>query len=114
MITEGRFNVPIYDFKVEVTVFDTPEEARKKYSEWITGTCLGCTVEYFSGDKCKLIIPSYNMSTVIHELEHVKNLIWKYREIKTILENDEPDAYLIGFLFEKVEKILKRHLASKC
>ena len=33
MITEKSFLVPIYDFKVEVIVFDNLDEVQKKYPE---------------------------------------------------------------------------------
>lgn len=114
MITERKFKVPIYEFTVRVTIFDDIEEARSKYPRFMTGQVLGCTVEYSDGSQCHLILPSDNLSTVVHELEHAKNLIWKAREIKCIPDNDEPDAYMMGYLFEQVEKILRKHLASRC
>ena len=54
-----------------------------------------------------------NYSLVVHELEHVKNLIWKSKGYKPQADNDEPDAYLIGWLFEQVDKVIKKHLSTK-
>lgn len=113
MITEGKFRVPIYEFIVKVTIFDNLEEAREKYPKFMTGDLIGCTVEYFDS-KCHLIVPSDKLSTIVHELEHTKNIIWKVKGVTCILDNDEPDAYLMGYLFEQVEKILRKHLASRC
>lgn len=113
MITEKTIHIPVWDFRVEICVFDTIEEAQKKYPEFMTDSLLACTVEYLHNPKCKLIIPSYNYSDVVHELEHVKNLVWKYKGYKPQEDNDEPDAYLMGWLFEQVDKIIRKHLASK-
>lgn len=114
MITEKSFIVPIYDFKVEVTVFDKLEEVQSKYSEFMTTETKACTVEYFNIAKVKLIVPSYGYSETVHELEHTKNLIWKAKGYKTQVDNDEVDAYLLEYLYDKVDKIIKKHLATQC
>lgn len=112
MITEKSFIVPIYDFKVEVTVFDNLSEIKEKYPEFMTPGTKACTVEYFSCSKVKLIVPSYNYASMVHELEHAKNLIWKAKGYKPQEDNDEPDAYLIEYLYDKVDKIIRRHIAT--
>ncbi len=112
MITEKSFYIPIWDFKVEVAVFDDIREAEKKFPDIMTDGLLACTIEYRDCAKCKLIIPSNRYSDVVHELEHVKNLVWKEKGYKSQVDNDEPDAYLMGWLFEQVDKIIKKHLAS--
>jgi hypothetical protein len=115
MLTERNFKVPLYDYTVEVKIFDKAEEARAKFPDVIDGSMLGCTLEHIDCPRCTLLIPATGISTIIHELEHAKNLIWKYIGYKPQASNDEPDAYLLGYLFEQVEKVLKIHtkLASK-
>lgn len=114
MITEKSFIVPIYSFKVEVAVFDDLKEAKNKFPEFMTEGTLACTVEYINGGKCKLIVPSYKYASMVHELEHAKNLIWKSKGYKPQEDNDEVDAYLIEYLYERVDKIIRNHLASQC
>ncbi|MDE5976933.1 MAG: hypothetical protein K2G70_00490 [Turicibacter sp.] len=114
MITEKNIQIPIWDFKVEVCIFDSLEEAQSKYPKFMTDGLLACTVEYLDCSKCKLIIPSNRYSDVVHELEHVKNLVWKAKGYKPHEDNDEPDAYLIGWLFEQVDKLIRKHLATQC
>lgn len=114
MLTERNIQVPIWDFKVEVCVFDDLEEVKEKYPKYIESNFLACTLESIGCCKCKLIIPSNDYSSVVHELEHVKNLIWKAKGYKPQEDNDEPDAYLIGWLFNQVDKIIRKHLATKC
>lgn len=113
MLTKKSIRVPIYDFKVEVCIFDDIEEAKREYPRYISYDMLGCTIEW-GGSICTLIVPSDNYSTLIHELEHVKNLVWKAKGYKPQADNDEPDAYLLEWLFNRVDKIIKKHLATRC
>lgn len=112
MITEKNFIVPIYGFKVEVAVFDKLEEAQKKFPDFMTEGTNACTVEYLHDGKCKLIVPSYKYAIVVHELEHAKNLIWKSKGHRTQEDNDEVDAYLLEYLYDRVDKIIRKHLAT--
>lgn len=114
MITEKSFIVPIYDFKVEVAVFDNLKEAQEKFPDFMTEGTKACTVEYFHDGKCKLIVPSYKYANMIHELEHAKNLIWKAKDYQPQRDNDEVDAYLLEYLYERVDKIIRKHLATQC
>lgn len=111
MITETNFEVPIFHFKVEVVVFDKLDEVKVKYSEFLLEGADACTVEYVNASKAKVIIPSNNYVCVVHELEHIKNLIWKAKGYKPQEGNDEVDAYLIEYLFERIDKIIKKHLS---
>lgn len=111
MLTEKNIHIPIYDFKVEICVFSDIKEAKEKYPV-IEDGFLACTLEYRGCSKCKLIIPCNDYPSVVHELEHVKNLVWKAKGYTPQNNNDEPDAYLIGWLFEQVDKVIKKHLAS--
>lgn len=112
MLTEKNIHIPIYDFKVEICVFSDIKEAKEKYPEYMEDGILACTLEYRGCSKCKLIIPCNDYSSVVHELEHVKNLVWKTKGYTPQNNNDEPDAYLIGWLFGQVDKVIKKHLAS--
>lgn len=112
MLTEKNIHIPIYDFKVEICVFSDIKEAKEKYPEYMEDELLACTLEYIGCSKCKLIIPCNDYPSVVHELEHVKNLVWKAKGYIPQNNNDEPDAYLIGWLFAQVDKVIKKHLAS--
>lgn len=114
MITEKSFIVPLYDFKVEVVVFDNIKEVREKYPVFMDGGTLACTVEYPGYSKVKVIVPTYRYASMVHELEHVKNLIWKAKGYKPQEDNDEVDAYLIEELYVRVDKIIRKHLATQC
>ena len=114
MITKKAIQIPLWNFRVEVTVFDDISELDAEYNDFIHTGMLACTLEYKDCSRCELLIPSNDYPTVVHELEHVKNLTWKAKGYKPQADNDEPDAYLIGWLFEQVDKIIKKHIATEC
>ena len=113
MITEKSFIVRIYDFKVEVAVFDNLEEAHRKFSDFMDKGTKACTVEY-PDSRVKVIVPSYRYAYMVHEIEHIKNIIWKVKGYKYQEDNDEVDAYLLEYLYDRIDKIIRKHLASQC
>lgn len=113
MLTEKAFKVPIYDYRVEVVVFDDFKEVMDKYPYIATKEMKGCVAENKEYPVSKIIIPCNDRSTLVHELEHLKNIILKYIGYSPQAGNDEPDAYLIEYLFEQVDKVIDKHLALK-
>lgn len=47
-------------------------------------------------------------SVVVHESVHIVNFIFKNTGIELSLTNDETQAYLTGWIFEQIDKQLKR------
>lgn len=45
---------------------------------------------------------------IAHECVHIKNLIFRNKGIQADPKNDEPEAYLVGFLFKEIEKIFNQ------
>ena len=43
---------------------------------------------------------------VAHEAKHLVNYIFKDRFVELDLENDEPEAYLLGFIVDKIHALL--------
>lgn len=46
----------------------------------------------------------YDVGTVAHEVTHVKNMVYKHAGIKHDPTNDEPEAYLVGWLTNEIHK----------
>lgn len=44
---------------------------------------------------------------IVHECVHAANSIFRSCGIKLDIDNDEPYAYLLGWIYEKVEQALK-------
>ena len=45
------------------------------------------------------------ISTIAHEADHIVSFIFKRVGIKLDLDNDEPHAYLLGYIVEQIYKI---------
>lgn len=112
MITKTNFLVPIFNVKVYVVVYDTLKEAQEKFPTFMEDGIDACVIEN-TAKKLKMIIPAISHRVAVHELEHAKNIIWKYIGYETQTKNDEVDAYLLDYLYDKIDKIIKRHLALR-
>lgn len=109
MIICKSIKVPIFEFKINVELFDDIKEVQTKYPQYCTGGVDAFTLEFPGYSQCSLIIPYNNYNCIIHELEHVKNIIWKTKGYRPQADNDEIDAYLMGWLFQKVKDIIDKH-----
>lgn len=105
MVTKRKFNIPIYDYKVEVVIFDDIKEVVDKYPEM--NNFAGITRLY--DRKCTLVLPSNDLNTVVHECEHAKNAIWEFIGYIPSAKEDEVDAYLLTYIFSKVMEVIKKH-----
>lgn len=47
---------------------------------------------------------------IAHEIVHLKNYIYQDKGIELDRFNDEPEAYLTGWLFKQIETILNKQL----
>lgn len=54
-----------------------------------------------------------DFNTLSHEAIHIKNKIWKSRGIKLDVNNDEPEAYFMGWLMEKLSGILLNEIVEE-
>ena len=110
MITERTITIPLYRHKVKVVVTDDITEAKQKYIE-IPDNSAACALNY--GSSSAVVVTSNNLAEIVHEVVHVKNYIWTTIGYSPIADNDEPDAYLVSYLFERVMNVVETHLLSK-
>lgn len=110
MLTQKVITVPIYRYTLRIVVFDSFKEVVKAFPEVRDNDSKGAVLDY--GDKSMICVPHDDIPTIVHECEHVKNSIWKRIGFIPTYENDEPDAYLIEYLYKEVMKIVKKHLAT--
>lgn len=116
-----ELDIPIYGGKVTVILFlntwdKVIKHLRKKgfdtkeYENW--DNILGLQFsQYINGSK-KFVVIIENTDnigdTIVHELFHLTQDILEYRGVNFIREDpNEAYAYLIGYLYGQVEKILK-------
>lgn len=56
---------------------------------------------------------SYDVDTAAHEAIHIKNMIYQYSGIKHDFNNDEPEAYLTGWIVSQIDKAYKELKSKK-
>ena len=66
--------------------------------------------EYLNVSRASLVaINSKRGSSIIHEAEHIKNSIWRYIGYTPQEDNDEVDAYLITYIYDKITSVFYKH-----
>lgn len=109
MIYIKTIGIPIYDGYINIVLADDINEAIEHYG-------LGekdCSCAFVMPDrKTKGIywvvfgLKKLSHNTIAHEIVHLVNLIFLDRGIKPDLKNDEPQAYLTGWLTDKMYKFI--------
>ena len=108
MITQKKMIIPIFDYKLTVVIFDKweelgrflPKEEMKQEAKAITINQYGASL---------VAINSKRGSSIIHEAEHIKNSIWRYIGYTPQEDNDEVDAYLITYIYDKITSVFYKH-----
>lgn len=108
MITSKNLTIPIFDYKLTVVIFDKWEELEPYLSkEQFAIKSRGITIE---GDGAAWVaVGSKFGSTITHESVHIKNCIWKYIGYKPQVDNDEVDAYLVTYIYNKITDVYYKH-----
>ena len=52
------------------------------------------------------------INSIVHEAEHVKNLIWEYIGYRPQSDNDEVDAYLLTYIYNKIIDVFYKHTGA--
>ena len=105
MITQKKLIVPIFDYKLTIIIFDKWEEV----SHLFDGGPEPRAITAMGYGAATVAINSKRGSSIIHEAEHIKNAIWAYIGYTPQRDNDEVDAYLLTYLYEKIVKVYYKH-----
>ena len=109
MTTQKRMTIPIFNYKLTVVIYDDWNEVSyldsdenrnypsKGFTKWQYGSAL-------------VAINAKHGSTIVHEAEHVKNLIWEYIGYTPMVDNDEVDQHLHTYIYEQIKKVLNKHM----
>ena len=111
MVTRRKHLVPIFEYPITIIIFDYWEELKDFIPEDIFKVpARGVTIEY-DGYCIVCCTPKY-ASSIVHEAGHIKNLIWKHIGYTPMIDNDEVDQYLHTYLYEQINKVLKKHMVK--
>lgn len=110
-MTIAKYKIPIYFGSLWVVFSDNFIEDGKKIGVDFTensNDCLGLAFKK-RGDKdiyCVFIKTNRvnDMSVIAHEAYHISNYIFEDIHAKPSLKNDEPQAYLIGWIVKQIQK----------
>lgn len=105
MITQKKMIVPIFDYKLTIVIYDKWSEVEHLFDggpepKAITATQHGAAL---------VAVNSKRGSSIIHEAEHIKNAIWRYIGYTPMRDNDEVDAYLLTYIYNKITDVFYKH-----
>jgi len=112
------FRIPIYFGKLIVVATDNLQAAAD-------GMALGFDTQGFGAlasqrttknglrEYAILIGPNCTLKDVVHECVHVANFIMKFIGISPDLDNDEPQCYLVGWIFGCAASVFSKYEINK-
>lgn len=98
MVTQKKINIPIFDYKLTIVIFDKWEEVEHLFDG---GPEPRAIVKSQYGASL-VAVNSKSESSIVHEAEHIKNNIWDFIGYRPQRDNDEVDAYLITYIYNKI------------
>lgn len=97
MITKRKINIPIFDYKLTIVIFDDWEELKEILPNYdLDEEARAVTLSQYGASL--VAVNSRRGSSIVHEAEHVKNKIWEYIGYIPQRDNDEVDAYVITYI----------------
>ncbi len=101
-----KISIPLYFHKLRIIQSDDFEEVHKRYGLRGEIDYAGVTID--GGHE---IIVAFNnevtASIIAHEALHVCSIVFKNIRCDYDRDNDEPIAYLLGWVVEQIHKIIK-------
>lgn len=110
MVTNKKIQVPIYDFTIYVTIFDEWEEIKKYHKNNTEDEREGFILTNDTdATKLRLFVNVECPSCIVHEIIHIKNIIFDIICHNSNRYNDEPEAYLVQYLYKKIIEVYYKH-----
>jgi hypothetical protein len=102
-----KIKIPLYFGCLIVHKIDSFEEINNLYKDInVPLNTYSAIVFNDKKDNIVLAIEEVNYAIIAHEIVHIVNSIFKRAGIKLDLDNDEPQAYLTGYLMKEINKFL--------
>lgn len=104
-----KHKVPLYFEKIRIVVTNNPAKLLKKENIKydFDVNIYEAFVQLNKKDTTLYIRPKAKPSIIAHEAVHIVNEIFKRVQIRPDLDNDEPQAYLMGWIVDKIHKAIK-------
>ena len=102
-------NIPIYQCKLTIILDKDLSYVTKTYNTIDLSNYGAVTMRVPDKHSEYIVAFEYNEGSIIaHEIIHLVNYIFEDKHIKLDLKNDEPQAYLTGWLFKKIQKAISK------
>lgn len=112
-MTKRTIDIPIYLAKLTVIIDNDLSYVEKKYKTEPLSNFGAVAFRVENKHGHYVVAFEYTSNSIItHELTHIKNYIYEDRKIDLDVNNDEPEAYLMGWLVESVDKIVAIHKSA--
>lgn len=99
--------IPIYQCKLTIILDKNLSYIENKYKTKSLSNYGAVTMRVPNKFSEYIMAFEYSDGTIIaHEIVHLKNYIYQDKGIELDKFNDEPEAYLSGWLFEQIQTIL--------
>lgn len=112
MITRKNMIIPIFDYKLTILIFDKWEELRGIIPDNEIDVEARAITLSRHGASLTAVNAKYG-SSIVHEAEHIKNNLWIHIGYNPQKDNDEVDAYVIAYIYDKIANVYYKHLDSK-
>lgn len=109
-----QYNITDPIYRAHLSLFIGDKESIKKHliSVGVPGNKIGniATGKFlFNEDQCIIILPKYNLYTLVHELIHYAFAVMYGRGIPINYENDETITYYVEMTLKNVLEKIKNH-----
>lgn len=102
-------DIPIYGGRLKMILSKDLSYIERKYK---TGSLKGFgAVTLTNKNKYRYYVVAFtdkdHLSNIAHEIVHIKNHIYTDADMELDRKNDEPEAYLTGWLFDEIYNFLR-------
>lgn len=109
-----KLKTPLYFETIQIVITNDFNKALKKNNiSYNFDTNMYSAFVWIKGDITLFITPDSDISIIAHECVHIVNEIFKRCAIKLDIENDEPQAYLMGWIVKEVYDIMNKNKTIK-
>jgi hypothetical protein len=105
MVTKKKLIIPIFDYGLTILIYDRWSEVKDIFNTETEPRAITKSL----GSSAIVAINANKPDVIIHESEHIKNLIWDYIGYTPQRDNDEVDAYLITYIYRKIKDVYNKH-----
>lgn len=104
-----KIKIPIYGCELTMILYDNLDYIEKKYNTHSLKDFGAVTLKDDNSYRHYIVAftDADHLSNIAHEIVHLKNFIYLDCAMELDRHNDEPEAYLTGWLFDLIYNFIK-------